>query len=799
MTIRQKLFLILGISQVFLLVALFGAFSILIEAIKSEPQNKRAKDLAVSFTRELKEREEFLKSIIREILHNPSNLELLTKGLKDRNILRQNFDKFHRYMKDYDLNIFEIGSSEGKVQFRFHRVNDYGDSKADQKIIQRALAGEISSTLEVGHSGLGLRVTSPLADGTLLVGQVVNEKFLTSIIGNKDIKIALLQGSSPIVFSDEIIKRYTEKIQNLEQYLDGERILFEERYYYAVVMPYQSWGLSNHKLDFLIMIDETELKSATDTIWRIFYVIAFFIFTAVFFLSYFFSKNIIYAIKNLNHAMKDLNLADESKIDTRRKDEIGEMGKVFLNMKEQILKYQNHLEHLVEEKTKELKQSLEEIQRLKELQDGDYFLTSLLIKPLSKGSLETEKVKIETLIRQKKTFIFRNRKAEIGGDLCVADSIKLRNKNYCVFLNADAMGKSIQGAGGVLVLGTVFKSILTRTHESPHDYVKSPERWLKDCFKELQNIFVSFDGTMIISAIMGLLDEETGTLYYVNAEHPWAVLYRDGKAEFIETELSLHKIGLTGLNKKLRISVFPLQPGDSIILGSDGRDDILKKSEEGPIMNEDETEFLKRVEEADGDLLKIEERLKEIGELTDDLTLMKITFKSSQKIQPNKSNLEVNNKYKVAKNLIKNGNLDEALKVYEHILERDLENLEVQKILIRLYLKKKQYKTASILCREYLDKRPADSKYFYFLSYSLKHLGEYEDAIEYGERYRAREPNDIKNLLNLAECYLLVLNHKRAEYILLKAEDLEPGNENLQKLKNFLIKQQTKTYSYVST
>ncbi|MCX7997508.1 MAG: SpoIIE family protein phosphatase, partial [Leptospiraceae bacterium] len=525
MTIRQKLFLILGISQVCLLVALLGAFGVLIEAVKSEPQNKRAYDLAQSFNRELREREEFLKSIIREILHNPTNYELLRKGLNDRTILLQNFERFQRYMKEYNLNIFEIGDSKGIVKFRFHRTEDFGDSKIDQKIIQMALAGKVSSTLEIGHSGLGLRVTSPLENGTLLVGQVVNRDFLTGIIGNKDLKIALLQGSTPIVFSDDTIKRYVEGFQNRDKFLDGERIQFEKRYYYAVVLPYDSWGLSNHKLDFLIMIDETELKSATDTIWKIFYIIASFIFGVVFFLSYYFSKNIIHAIKNLNHAMKDLIHADKVPIDTKRKDEIGEMGKVFLAMKDQILEYQNHLEHLVEEKTKELKQSLEEIKRLKELQDGDYFLTSLLIKPLSRGSLETDRVKIETLVRQKKTFVFRNKKAEIGGDLCVADSIQLRNRKYCVFLNADAMGKSIQGAGGVLVLGTVFKSILTRTHESPHDYKKSPERWLKDCFKELQSIFVSFDGSMIISAIVGLVDEETGTLYYINAEHPWAVLY----------------------------------------------------------------------------------------------------------------------------------------------------------------------------------------------------------------------------------------------------------------------------------
>jgi len=790
MTIRQKLFLILGISQVFLVLALVGTFAVLIESVKNEPQNKRAFDLAQSIEKEIRDREEFLKSIMKEIISNPVINKIMERGLEDRNYILQNISKFNRYREDYNLSIFELGTATGKVHFRFHRPNDYGDDKSKQKIIQKALKGEIASTLELGHSGLGLRVTGPIPNGTLLLGQVVDEKFFNSIIGNKDIKIALLQGSEPIIFSDSEAKEYVDLYYKKEELIDGERIKFKDRHYYVLLLPYNSEGLSDLKLDFLVMIDETELKSATDYIWKIFYLVAICIFSCVFFLSYFFSKNIINGIKALNKAMQNLNSSQEQQIDIKRKDEIGEMGKVFLSMKDEILKYQHHLEDLVAQKTKELQESLNEIKKLKELQDGDYFLTSLLIKPLSKGSLETERVKIETLVRQKKTFVFKNKKAEIGGDLCVAETIYLQKKPYSVFLNADAMGKSIQGAGGVLVLGTVFKSILTRTHEAPHEYNKSPERWLKDCFHELQNIFVSFDGTMLISAIIGLIEEETGTMYFINAEHPWAVLYRDGKADFVNNKDLLFKIGCSGVEQKIKVNVFELKPSDVLILGSDGRDDLIKKNSPEPVMNEDEYEFLKRVQEADADLEKIEAGLKNFGEITDDLTLMKITYKPIENQEVfYKPNPETKNKYKLAKESIRKGQLDEALKVYEHILERENHNLEVQKVLIRLYLKKKQYKTAVILCKQYLQKRASDSKVMYLVSFGLKHLGEYEEAKEYGERYFLREPNDIKNLLNLAEIYLLSLNQTRAEYFLNEVEELEPDNETLHILKARLSRQ----------
>ena len=51
-------------------------------------------------------------------------------------------------------------------------------------------------------------------------------------------------------------------------------------------------------------------------------------------------------------------------------------------------------------------------------------------------------------IRQYKTFQFKMRDEEIGGDLCILHKISLCGREHAVFLNADAMGKSIQGADG---------------------------------------------------------------------------------------------------------------------------------------------------------------------------------------------------------------------------------------------------------------------------------------------------------------------------------------------------------------
>ncbi|EMO03792.1 stage II sporulation protein E domain protein, partial [Leptospira interrogans serovar Icterohaemorrhagiae str. Verdun HP] len=189
-------------------------------------------------------------------------------------------------------------------------------------------------------------------------------------------------------------------------------------------------------------------------------------------------------------------------------------------------------------------------------QDGDYFLTSLILDPLNRNQVENDFIVLEGFSKQKKRFQFKQWKKEIGGDIIIADEICLKNRKCLVFVNGDAMGKSIQGASGALVLGVVFRSFISRTKTVSSYHSKPPELWLKECFLELQNIFESFDGSMLVSVVLGLVDLESGVLFFLNAEHPPTVLYRNGVATFIENKLELRKIGITGLESKMKVKTF---------------------------------------------------------------------------------------------------------------------------------------------------------------------------------------------------------------------------------------------------
>jgi len=475
-------------------------------------------------------------------------------------------------------------------------------------------------------------------------------------------------------------------------------------------------------------------------------------------------------------------------------DEIGFLTESFNGMVESIRtarqkleRYADELEEKVKERTAELSETLKTVQLLKTQQDGDYFLTSLLIKPLTRNLTDSQTVEIEFLIEQRKKFEFRKWKEEIGGDFCSAHSIRLNGREHTVFINADAMGKSIQGAGGALVLGAVFESIMERTAAVPSMKNQSPERWIKNTFQELQSVFESFEGSMLVSMALGLIDDETGLLYSINVEHPWSVLYRNGAASFIENQHMFRKLGITGMSGQTRILTTQLQPDDILIVGSDGRDDlILGISESGDrIINEDENLFLRIVEDAGGNLQKIRGRLLEEGELLDDLSLIRASYRSREKRIAGKAQNEILKSLREkAKVLTEEKKFTEALEALNEAFALDSRSLATIRMLVRVYLEQKEYQRAFSHVEDYIYLRPMDTDMIYLASYLCKKLKNFGDAAEFGERVRLRSPDFIKNLINLAEIYLAAGNPQRAAKLLREALKLESGNAKALRLQD---------------
>ncbi|MFB5651237.1 SpoIIE family protein phosphatase [Leptospira wolffii] len=758
MSFRQKIFLILGASQLLLVLILAITFIQMIDRVKNEPQDKRALDRSLEFRKELKHKEEVIRLLLKEIERNPKTLSILENGLNNRGILQANLEYVKGIMSQYGLSIFEIHDSKGKVFFRFHRPADYGDDKSGQKIVQEALQGRIASTLEIGHSGLGLRVTAPLRNGGLMmVGQVVDDKFIQTITGSEDVHLAIYEKGKLISTSDQMIATFLKE-KKPEEWSKNSRFTFQGRHFYLTEVPYENKGLSNLTLDFLLLIDETELYESTRNLWVYCGLIALAVFGGILFASYRFSRDIIDAVKALNFAMQNPS-EDESKIvDLDRSDELGEMAEVFIQMKKDLLDHQMFLEKKVVEKTKELQETLDDLRALKEKQDGDYYLTSLLLRPLATTKYESPSTKIRGILKQKKTFTFRKRESDIGGDLVSVSEILLYGRKYLVIMNSDAMGKSIQGAGGALVMGTVFKAIVTRTQLSRTNQRKTPEKWLKDCYTELQNVFVTFDGTMLVSALICLLDEETGALYSFNAEHPNMVLFRDGKASFLDSEFALRKLGFSENTPEPLVRVDKLEPGDLIFLGSDGRDDILLNDPNfaDPVMNEDENLFLRFVELSGGNLEDLERLISAAGEISDDLSLMSIGYKTVSESAPVKIvSEEYNRLIQIGIKEYKKGNSEKTKKAFLQALSIDDSDPALYKQLARISINAKDYESGAKYSEAYLARIPFDNEYIFYVSYCLRKTKDYWKSLEFSEKLRSREPENIRNLKHLVALYRL--------------------------------------------
>ncbi len=371
-----------------------------------------------------------------------------------------------------------------------------------------------------------------------------------------------------------------------------------------------------------------------------------------------------------------------------------------------------------------LNAALKELRRLKEQQDGDYFLTALLIEPLTKISYESPSLAIDWFVKQKKQFRFRHRDLEIGGDICLVERLHLRGRSYCLIANGDAMGKSIQGAGGVLVFGSVFRSILERTRKTAAVREYFPERWLVSALADLEAVFHSFDGSMGMSLFLGLIDEATGSLFYINAEHPLPVLYRDGRAAFLDLAAGNRKLGF-GCGRGI-VRYFHLRENDVLLVGSDGKDDLaVGKNGDRRIMNDRADAFLGLVESSGAMLEPLARELEEAGEQTDDLSILRLFFGGSAAESPSPES-----------------------ETFQHFF-REARYMEAAEIGIQL-----------------VDANPGDVPAIRDTTIALERCGRFEEAIDYAERIRARFPADRDILFHLGRLYELIQRADAANLVL---------------------------------
>jgi tetratricopeptide (TPR) repeat protein len=224
-------------------------------------------------------------------------------------------------------------------------------------------------------------------------------------------------------------------------------------------------------------------------------------------------------------------------------------------------------------------------------------------------------------------------------------------------------------------------------------------------------------------------------MYHILAEHPRAVIYRDGKAEFIENDKMLRKLGTSGVEGTLSIATTQLEPGDVLIVGSDGRDDIILGYDQngGRIINEDENLFLRTVEEANGDINAMVGKIESLGEIMDDLSLMRI--ERYREARAANYAYDYNGVFDGVKRDLRAGQTDKAIERIEAYLKQDAFYPEAVKNLAQIYYQSKDYEKAARYAQDYLWLKPADTHFVYFASLCFRRIKDYRKSIDLSARY----------------------------------------------------------------
>ena len=510
----------------------------------------------------------------------------------------------------------------------------------------------------------------------------------------------------------------------------------------------------------------------------------------------FFSRSLVRPLHSLLDGVGQVEEGDfEVKIPVMVEDEIGYLSRSFNNMVKSILdarqKLQDYAENLelkVDERTREVTEKMQQIHEMKVQQDGDYYLTYLIGRPLQTNRNKSEKVSTEFYVEQKKKFVFKERSADLGGDICVTGNLRLGSeaKRYTVFMNGDAMGKSMQGAGGAIVMGTAMNNVLARSAGNDRVLNSTPDEWLTEIFDELHNLFLAFDGLMMLSAVIGVIDEETGEMAYFNAEHPWTVLYRNGQASFIEKELNLRKLGSPS-EFKFKVQHFQLQPGDVLIAGSDGRDDIdLGGGGDIRTINEDETLFLRHVEASGGDLLAIVDRVHGTGTITDDLSLLRVGFQETAATRLEGPVADVESLMRMAREGLQGNDVPGALRKLDQLLAIDPDHGNALRLKGRILMMEGRHEEAVQPLSQLTELEPENIDACFSLSVCHKHLRQHDQAIQAGEKVAQAQPGRIANLINLADSYRVTGQMDRARELTQKALKLEPENPSARKLSELI-------------
>ena len=210
--------------------------------------------------------------------------------------------------------------------------------------------------------------------------------------------------------------------------------------------------------------------------------------------------------------------------------------------------------------------------------------------------------------------------------------------------------------------------------------------------------------------------------------------------------------------------------------------------------------ILSVVDQAKCSISEIERILHTKGELTDDLSILRIDYKtnvaeetqSTDSILPSfedkeiSSQINVNEIYMQSKKLYQTGDIEKAIDILANAYAVEQNNQKLNKLLGLLSFKGKDYDTAIKVLSQYLSQDPDTDEIWYYLSIAQKKMGNYLSSLEAAKKVYELQPTNINNLVNLSDLHRLNGNYMEAKLFSEKVISLDSENKNAKKLLNVL-------------
>ena len=182
------------------------------------------------------------------------------------------------------------------------------------------------------------------------------------------------------------------------------------------------------------------------------------------------------------------------------------------------------------------------------------------------------------------------------------------------------------------------------------------------------------------------------------------------------------------------------------------------------------------MEEGQGKLATIMQRVKQTGALMDDFSLLRISFNEdySDLEAPKEIPYQVTESVNAGLELIEQGNPEDAVKKVERFLKDYSDFPDMLKLLGKVYFQKADFPKAIECFEQYLTIHPSDNEYLYALSNTYRVYGKLNLAADVAERLYLRDQKHFLNLINLATIYLGLRVYGRAESMIKRHSRIDP-------------------------